>query len=457
MGDKIVQYPATLARDLLQKGLDFPELRPEIFLQIIKQLSENPRAESVAKGWQLLCMCVGVFPPGEKFENYLLHYIMNKRDHSKGAVVDYANFCLRSLESTCENNKFLPSIAEIEAYRDRPPILATLELVDGTIIAEDIPVTPDQNVERILEMTMGWLDLHDERMNTLGIFVYDMGQTRGAVDATKAPYSNLPRTPRPLRNEDYLGDMVVQKLRQRRDFRFIVKKKLFMVDESPETDDPNYSRLIFMQAERDIIFDGIVPVLSEEYALDMGGVSMVLAFGEETPTTVEGLMEVDCSEFIAPCYRESRSVEEWASLILPIVNDLVTVDDIMGLQSEFIKRAMHESSCRMFGTHWFYVYKFDKQMSQSSNSIDILPRKLLLGFNIHGLHVCDFDRNVLLKFDYSCISRWGGGPSQFSVFLNDDFMTDAVELSVVTAQAQDMAGIIMDYIQAIHSMQQSDA
>lgn len=31
----------------------------------------------------------------------------------------------------------------------RPPILATIELVDGTIISDELPVTPDLNVGKV--------------------------------------------------------------------------------------------------------------------------------------------------------------------------------------------------------------------------------------------------------------------------------------------------------------------
>ena len=72
MGDKHLPFPAMLAQDIMRKGYDNPELRNEIFIQLIKQVSSNPRSESVAKGWQILCMCVSTFLPSASFENFLL-------------------------------------------------------------------------------------------------------------------------------------------------------------------------------------------------------------------------------------------------------------------------------------------------------------------------------------------------------------------------------------------------
>ena len=65
------------------------QLRDEIYLQIMKQLSSNPTADSIAKGWQVMCMCVSTFPPSLEFELYLLNF-MHEQKKKKGAVRNYA-------------------------------------------------------------------------------------------------------------------------------------------------------------------------------------------------------------------------------------------------------------------------------------------------------------------------------------------------------------------------------
>ena len=242
MGDKQMPFPAMLAQDVLRKGFENKMLRDEIYIQLIKQLTNNPRPESVAKGWQLMCMCVGTFPPSVDFENYLMHYILDKRDKGRGAVVDYARYCLRTLEAMLshgENVGFVPDVPEITAYKERPPILASVSLVDGAILVTDLPITPDTNVGKILEMCANWLALRDARIDSLGLFVYDLGPADDADDAAaNMPYADLERTPRPLRNDDYMGDVVVQKARQRRKFKFVLKNKIFLPQFNVRGDDP---------------------------------------------------------------------------------------------------------------------------------------------------------------------------------------------------------------------------
>ncbi len=70
---------------------------------------------------------------------------------SSGAIGNYARYTLRRLEGILNSGPsgFVPSVDEIQAYKERPPILATIELVDGTPLTEDLPITPDLNVSKV--------------------------------------------------------------------------------------------------------------------------------------------------------------------------------------------------------------------------------------------------------------------------------------------------------------------
>ena len=44
------------------------------------QVSDNPRRESLRRGWELLAICLGFFPPSDTFQPYLLGFIQKHRD-----------------------------------------------------------------------------------------------------------------------------------------------------------------------------------------------------------------------------------------------------------------------------------------------------------------------------------------------------------------------------------------
>eukprot|EP01128_Nolandella_sp_AFSM9_P005027 TRINITY_DN2371_c0_g1_i1.p1 TRINITY_DN2371_c0_g1~~TRINITY_DN2371_c0_g1_i1.p1 ORF type:complete len:1548 (+),score=443.67 TRINITY_DN2371_c0_g1_i1:76-4644(+) len=86
-GDKKIQYPAQLARDVLEKGVRLPALRNEIFLQIVKQLNQNKGGqESQTKLWQLMRLCLFHFPPNADFENYLEAFIRSQGDAHRASI-----------------------------------------------------------------------------------------------------------------------------------------------------------------------------------------------------------------------------------------------------------------------------------------------------------------------------------------------------------------------------------
>ena len=63
------------AHKLLDNTLKEPEeLRDEVFCQLIKQTSNNPKPGSVRKGWHMISICAGCFPPSKEFEPYLMSY-----------------------------------------------------------------------------------------------------------------------------------------------------------------------------------------------------------------------------------------------------------------------------------------------------------------------------------------------------------------------------------------------
>ncbi|XP_076806151.1 rho GTPase-activating protein 39-like isoform X2 [Clavelina lepadiformis] len=75
MGDKKVKKTDLLAHDVITRGWQNAGLRDEIYIQLCRQTTANPRPESMEKGLELIAMCLAFFPPTIKFHSYLEGYI----------------------------------------------------------------------------------------------------------------------------------------------------------------------------------------------------------------------------------------------------------------------------------------------------------------------------------------------------------------------------------------------
>ena len=72
MGDAPYQYPLQLAAEMVSKGLAGGKpLQTEVYVQLMKQLTANPRPQSAKKGWELLTMWLQCFPPDGPAEQYV--------------------------------------------------------------------------------------------------------------------------------------------------------------------------------------------------------------------------------------------------------------------------------------------------------------------------------------------------------------------------------------------------
>ncbi|CDW52658.1 rho GTPase activating protein 39 [Trichuris trichiura] len=129
MGDRKVRKSGVtldqLALDVCVRGWAKPALRDEIFLQLCKQATENPRPESSRRGWELLSICLKFFPPSSLFTSYLESHISRYAspmfDLPEVALSHYAQHCCKRLERIvrfgARRGLRKPTIEEIEQAR----------------------------------------------------------------------------------------------------------------------------------------------------------------------------------------------------------------------------------------------------------------------------------------------------------------------------------------------------
>ncbi|XP_015913304.1 rho GTPase-activating protein 39 isoform X2 [Parasteatoda tepidariorum] len=128
MGDRKPKSGQSVEAVLLEiatKGWSSQSVRDEIFIQICRQITDNPRREGLMLGWELMAICLGFFPPSVKFQPYLEGFINRHKDTSFDApdfkLSHYAAICSKRLEriakSGAKRGLRKPTNEEIEQSR----------------------------------------------------------------------------------------------------------------------------------------------------------------------------------------------------------------------------------------------------------------------------------------------------------------------------------------------------
>uniref|UniRef100_A0A3B4D975 Myosin VIIBa n=1 Tax=Pygocentrus nattereri TaxID=42514 RepID=A0A3B4D975_PYGNA len=142
------------------------DLRDEIYCQICKQLQENGNRSSFFRGWVLLSLCLGIFPPTERFIKYLQSFI-------RLGPVGYAPYCAERLRRTVANGVRgePPSWLELQATKNKKPMAISVTLMDGRTI--NLPVDSASTSKEVCQMLSQKVKLQDTFGFSLYVALYD--------------------------------------------------------------------------------------------------------------------------------------------------------------------------------------------------------------------------------------------------------------------------------------------
>uniref|UniRef100_A0A8D1HLS0 Unconventional myosin-VIIa n=1 Tax=Sus scrofa TaxID=9823 RepID=A0A8D1HLS0_PIG len=118
MGDypsKRMRSVNELTDQIFEGALKAEPLKDEVYVQIVKQLTDNHIRYSEERGWELLWLCTGLFPPS----NILLPHVqrfLQSRKHCPLAID-----CLQRLQKALRNGsrKYPPHLVEVEAIQHK--------------------------------------------------------------------------------------------------------------------------------------------------------------------------------------------------------------------------------------------------------------------------------------------------------------------------------------------------
>ncbi|XP_058405723.1 unconventional myosin-VIIb [Diceros bicornis minor] len=348
-----------------------PSLRDEIYCQICKQLSENFKTSSLARGWILLNLCLGCFPPSERFLKYLLNFI------GQGPA-SYGPFCIERLRRTCANGVRTepPTWLELQAVKSKKHIPIHVILVTG----ESLTVTVDSaSTSREVCLHIARKQgLSDHLGFSLQVAVYDkfwsLGSGRDHVMDAIAQCEQLARE----RGE-----------KERQSPWRIYFRKEFFTPWHDSQEDPVSTELIYRQILRGVWSgeysfekeEELVELLARHCYVQLGAVARSEAIQELLPSCVPSKL-----------YR-TKAPEKWASLVTaahakaPYTQKQVTP---LAVQEQVVDAAR---------VQWPML--FSQLFELTTLSGPRLPKtQLILAVNWKGLYFLDQREKMLLELSF---------------------------------------------------------
>ena len=153
------------------------ELKDEAYLQVIKQITNNPNDESREKGWTFFAIMSSIYPPSLELYYSLIHYLLDIIDGDEEALKQRANYIAIRLMKTFESKRrYSPSLAEMNYISQMKPITVEIWFFSGA--ATTMKVESYTTIKDLKSSVMKKLNLNISRMPYYALyeFCYKPGQ-----------------------------------------------------------------------------------------------------------------------------------------------------------------------------------------------------------------------------------------------------------------------------------------
>ncbi|KAM3866070.1 unconventional myosin-VIIb-like [Diretmus argenteus] len=269
------------------------DIRDEVYCQICKQLVNNKNKERCLRGWVLLSICLGVFPPTDLLMKYLESFL------HKGPS-GYGAYCTERLHRIVANGerKELPCWIELQATKSKKPMDVSVALMDGRSIS--LPVDSACTSGEVCQAVAKKVKLQDTYGFSLYIGCYDKVWSLGS--GGKHVMDAVSQCEQEMRRQG--GE------NQNAPWRLYIRKELF----TPWHDcsvDPVSTDLIYKQVIRGIKSGEYVSDKEDEY-VQLAAKQYYIQFG--SASSQENVQKV-VKECIPTSLIETKSLAKWTQLI----------------------------------------------------------------------------------------------------------------------------------------------
>ncbi|XP_050664126.1 myosin-I heavy chain [Leptidea sinapis] len=318
-GELTVDKETQVIQSIIGKGLDREELRDEILVQCVRQITDCPVEEWAERVWLVLCLCAVAWQPSRGLARYYCGWLRARTSPaspasaaagsvtslssvSSGARASHcAQWCLDNCRGAAPR-QLPPSTVEIAAMRRLGTIVCRFFFLDGRTKAIDVHPA-------------------DTAAAAAARLADKLGLSSGSR-AGWAIYQQRANTEEHVRATHYLYDVIAAWEMQQgpgggsADNRFVFKRRLFRGGrELPH--DPVEVALLYAQAVHSVVKMDEFPV-SEKVALQLAGLQAQVSLGEPAanpPPPHTRAYYSHPEQFLPQRIASTRPPHQWATIL----------------------------------------------------------------------------------------------------------------------------------------------
>eukprot|EP00057_Strongylocentrotus_purpuratus_P022213 XP_011676687.1 PREDICTED: unconventional myosin-XV isoform X1 [Strongylocentrotus purpuratus] len=358
---------------IIKNCLEHPELRDEIFCQVVKQITYNqsPKRQSVQQGWRFMLLLTTYFPCSDVLKPYLFQYLSEAASHeSQNPYSGLAGICIQNLRKALrfDGRRVIPSETEVTHLLAGRTTRRQQFLMPGGIRTM-LKITTSTVVADILAAVCGSFGLTNENdRKEYGLF---------AIIGSKHNETLL-------QQNDYIMDITTHLEQTGIAYVFLFRRVLWK--RPLRMDLVDFMQIIYNQVRQDYISGNLVILQHGELTDDLlTTIIQLAAYQIKANDQVQLPTQKDLNYVLPFNVKEKQQSQRWLNLLHSSLEQMRDVTKVLA-RVRFIKTLQE---WELFGCNFFEV---TMQSGATANEAR------LLAVNKDGFFILKSNTHEILKF-----------------------------------------------------------
>ena len=381
------------------------EVKDEAYLQVIKQITRNPKPESALKGWNLFAIMASCYPPSLELYYALIHYLLDIIRTGDEDLQKRANYIAIRLNKTFESRRKLsPSELEIKHVEEMKPIMIEMNFFSGA--ATTCQVESYTTIRELKTQVMTKLNLNISRIPFYSIFemcyksdaieeryINEFDKVCDILSIWQRETDNYKKEKEKSKDKDATIE-----------FKFFLKLLVYY-DFNPE--DIDSVTMTYVQCNFDVINDRYN--LSEEDIIKLGAIQLYVNHSSsEKEEAIKKLNENVKAYIPKQIYRKNPSDEYWSEKIIKefeqnkFKSKLEAKNEYLNiLKNNYLYQSIQ------------FICEYNSKLNTANNNSDRvpnpshIPNECIVAVKPNEIIITDMNRNKIYSVPLTLIASWG--------------------------------------------------